>query len=300
MDLVIMVIIVLHLLLALVYSWDWFESFGRIQEAVIRLVISLFLPLIGVLTLKFVDHFYDQSSSAQMDELYLGHGALTDELQLLRAVDERSADASAPAVDVLSLGGYDARRRMVMDTLGQPDTADYMSVLRTALGNDDQETSHYASVVIMDVQQRMQDGLAARERALKENPGDPGALGELEEELYRVITSGALDENSLPRHYARFREVSDELLAGPAPEPGCFHRRIAIDLRRHDDAHAKSTVERFVEIHPDCEDAVLDTLRVCVRMNDRAWLDRFLSQLGSMPVMLTERTLRYIRFWNQR
>ena len=295
-----MVIIVLHLLLALVYSWDWFESFGRAQEAVIRLAFSLFLPLIGVLVLKFVDRLYDQSSSAQMDELYLGRGSLTDELQLLRAVDGRSAAAVAPAVDVLALDGYDARRRMVMNTLSRPDTADYLSVLRSALDNDDQETSHYASVVIMDVQQGMQELLAARERALKESPGDPEALEDLEEGLYWVITSEALDESSLSRHYARFREVSDELLDAATPDPGCFHRRIAIDLKQHNDAHARSTVERFVEVHPDSEDAVLDTLRVCVRVNDSVWLDRFLSQLGSMPVVLTERSLRYIRFWNQR
>ena len=53
---------------------------------------------------------------------------------------------------------------------------------------------------------------------------------------------------------------------------------------------------RYLEIHPDDEDAVLDAIRVCVQQNDRAGLDALLDRLGDMPVVLTSKSLRYIRF----
>lgn len=49
MDIVILILLVLHLLSACVYAWDWYQDNGRWQEAVIRLGISLCLPLLGVL-----------------------------------------------------------------------------------------------------------------------------------------------------------------------------------------------------------------------------------------------------------
>lgn len=296
MDMILYILLAIHVILSLVYPWDWFQTYGRIQEAIVRMVISLFLPLVGVVTMKLVDYFYEQNPYAQMDELYLGRGELTDELQLLRAVDSQQAAKTAPGVDVLQLDNYDERRRMVMNTLRQSDTADYMDVLRRALVNEDRETSHYASVVIMDLQERMQRQLVAVERRLREDPDNPDALYALEEELYSIIRSEVIDENSLPRYYNRYIQVSDELLAQASPSAECFHRRIKVDLKTHDSTHAKETAERFLTSNPDSEDAVVDMINVCVQLNDRAELDKLLDNLGSMPVVLTERSLQYIRY----
>lgn len=319
MDAVIAVLLVLHVLLASVYTWDWFDSFGRLQEAVIRLVVGLTLPLVGVLVLKLVDFFSEQDASAQMDEIWLGRGEVADDLNLLRDVDASAADRAAPAVDVLALNDYGDRRRMIMDTLRHADTADYIDVLREALANEDRETSHYASVVIMDLQSRVQTRLADLGSRLAEDPGDPETLEVMERELYGVIRDGVIDENSLPRYYDAYLSVSDHLLARalsgaekdatPArpdpvgadrdvagPDPGCFHRRVLVDLRRGETEHARETANAYLRAHPDSEDAVLDVIRVCVRQSDREGLDRLLDRLDDLPVMLTSRSLRYIRF----
>lgn len=296
MDVVVIVLLALHVLLSLVYAWDWFGSFGRLQEAAVRLVIGLMLPLVGVLTLKLVDFFAEKNAEAQMDELFLGRGELSDDLQLLRPVDERGILDAAPAVDVLELNDYDDRRAMIMNTLRQNDTADYVDVLREALANDDQETSHYASVVIMDLQQQVHARLAELGRRLEDDPDDLDALGALEQELYQVIKEGVVDENSLPRYVERYWEVSNRLLEEGRPSASHFHHRIAADLKTGSDEHARSVARRYLEIHPDDEDAVLDAIRVCVQQNDRPGLDALLDRLGDMPVVLTSKSLRYIRF----
>ena len=296
MDVVVIVLLALHVLLSLVYAWDWFGSFGRFQEAAVRLVIGLMLPLVGVLTLKLVDFFAEKNAGAQMDELFLGRGELSDDLQLLRPVDERGILDAAPAVDVLELNDYDDRRAMIMNTLRQNDTADYVDVLREALANDDQETSHYASVVIMDLQQQVHARLAELGRRLEDDPDDLDALGALEQELYQVIKEGVVDENSLPRYVERYWEVSHRLLGEGRPSATHYHHRIAADLKTRSGEHARSVARRYLEIHPDDEDAVLDAIRVCVQQNDRAGLDALLDRLGDMPVVLTSKSLRYIRF----
>ena len=48
--------------------------------------------------------------------------------------------------------------------------------------------------------------------------------------------------------------------------------------------------------HPDSEDAVVDRIESFIRMSDRQGLDQFLARLKEMPVMLTSKSLPYIRF----
>lgn len=296
MDRIVIILLVLHVMTALLYAWDWHQSYGRWQESLIRLVISLCLPLLGVLLCKLVDFFAETNASAQMDELYLGRGEMLDELELLRPVDLAQEVDKAPALDVLKMEQYSQRRKLIMDTLRQGDTLEYLSILQYALSNEDQETSHYASTVIMDLQKHVQEGLAQRQRAYQENPKDPTCQAALEQELHRSITSGVFDKNTLSQYRARYIDLSDQLLAGGQVREEWYHNRIQIDLQIGDNLHAKELSQSFVQDYPDSEDAVVDRIQVFIRMADRQELDGFLGELKNMPVMLTSKSLPYIRF----
>ena len=296
MELILLILLTLHLLLSGLYAWDWYRDNGRIQECVIRLVFCLFLPLVGVLVFKLIDYFADRCADAQMDELYLGQGQILDELRLLRPVSAEAEIDTSPAVDVLTLGDYDYRRRMIMDTLRDEDTIEYLPILRQALSNEDRETSHYASTVIMDLQKRVQDGLARCRRAWKDHPEDPACQAAYEQELYRTITSSVFDKSTMGRYRSRYEQLSGQLLAGPKVEPDWYHHRIQLDLALGDNLHASELADRFVQEHPDNEDAVVDRIQVFIRLADRQGLDQFLARLKQMPVMLTSKSLPYIRF----
>lgn len=296
MDLIFLILLVLHLLTSLLYAWDWYQDFDRWQESLIRLAISLCLPLVGVLLWKMVDYFAEHNASAQMDELYLGRGKRMDQLELLRPIDHEREIDKAPALDVLKMDQYSQRRRLIMETLRQDDTMDYLAVLQEALSNEDRETSHYASTVIMDLQKRVQDGLARRQRAYEDHPEDPACQRALEAELYRTITSSVFDRSTMGRYRTRYEQLSDRLLAASPVEPDWYHHRIQLDLASGDNLHASRLSERFVQEHPDSEDAVVDRIQLCIRMADRQALDQFLARLKEMPVMLTSKSLPYIRF----
>ena len=162
MELILWILLALHLLLGVFYALDWFQDYGRLQETVIRLVLALCFPFVGFLLCKLVNYFLKKAPQFQMDSLYLGHGEMLDELELLRPMDKSAEVDKVPGVDTLRAGEYGRRRRMVMDTLREQDTAEYLSVLKEALLNEDQETSHYASAVIMDLQKRIQASVLER------------------------------------------------------------------------------------------------------------------------------------------
>lgn len=271
MELILWILLALHLLLGVFYALDWFQDYGRLQETVIRLVLALCFPFVGFLLCKLVDYFLKKAPQFQMDSLYLGHGEMLDELELLRPMDKSAEVDKVPGVD----------------TLREQDTAEYLSVLKEALLNEDQETSHYASAVIMDLQKRIQASVLERQRAYRQEPEDPQRQEELEGELYRILESGAFDENSLGRYYAQYREISDVLLAREDGDPQWYHRRVGVDLRTGEDLHARETAEAFLEKFPENEDAVVDCIQVYLQMRDRKALDRLLDRLGDLPVVLT-------------
>ena len=284
MELILWILLALHLLLGVFYALDWFQDYGRLQETVIRLVLALAFPFVGFLLCKLVDYFLKKAPQFQMDSLYLGHGEMLDELELLRPMDKSAEVDKVPGVD----------------TLREQDTAEYLSVLKEALLNEDQETSHYASAVIMDLQKRIQASVLERQRAYRQEPEDPQRQEELEGELYRILESGAFDENSLGRYYAQYREISDVLLAREDGDPQWYHRRVGVDLRTGEDVHAQETAEAFLEKFPENEDAVVDCIQVYLQMRDRKALDRLLDRLGDLPVVLTQKSLTYIRFLRER
>ena len=284
MELILWILLALHLLLGVFYALDWFQDYGRLQETVIRLVLALAFPVVGFLLCKLVDYFLKKAPQFQMDSLYLGHGEMLDELELLRPMDKSAEVDKVPGVD----------------TLREQDTAEYLSVLKEALLNEDQETSHYASAVIMDLQKRIQASVLERQRAYRQEPEDPQRQEELEGELYRILESGAFDENSLGRYYAQYREISDVLLAREDGDPQWYHRRVGVDLRTGEDVHAQETAEAFLEKFPENEDAVVDCIQVYLQMRDRKALDRLLDRLGDLPVVLTQKSLTYIRFLRER
>ena len=300
MELILWILLAPHLLLGVFYALDWFQDYGRVQETVIRLVLALCFPFVGFLLCKLVDYFLKKAPQFQMDSLYLGHGEMLDELELLRPMDKSAEVDKVPGVDTLRAWEYGRRRRMVMDTLREQDTAEYLSVLKEALLNEDQETSHYASAVIMDLQKRIQASVLERQRAYRQEPEDPQRQEELEGELYRILESGAFDENSLGRYYAQYREISDVLLAREDGDPQWYHRRVGVDLRTGEDLHARETAEAFLEKFPENEDAVVDCIQVYLQMRDRKALDRLLDRLGDLPVVLTQKSLTYIRFLRER
>ena len=125
---------------------------------------------------------------------------------------------------------------------------------------------------------------------------DPWSEKLLEQELYHIMESGVFDRHTMARYQAQYSQLSDRLLAGGEIRSEWYHHRVRVDLQAGAALHAKATAFRFMEACPDNEDAVVDVIQACIQLSDRESLDRFLARLKDMPVMLTDKSLPYIRF----
>ena len=284
----------LYLLLCVFYSYDRVFNRGSVQDVIVSLLLCLALPIVGFILIWMMDVSVMKKERRDISGVFRSR-AVERDLQTLRPVDHEEESNRAPMMEKLSLDSYETRRQSMMETLSDGDAMDYLSVLRMAMENDDSETSHYASSIMMMLQSRVQAGVQQRLRALEQHPEDEAAALACEEELYKLLSSGLLDAQSLRRYEAEYDKLSDALLAGTTPGESVFSHRTAWCLRQGDYATAARLLEKYLEQYPESDEAVYDQLCLYIGAHDIEGFQSFRRTLGERPVRLTNRTLRLLR-----
>lgn len=285
---------VLYLLLCLLYSYDRIFNRGSVQDVILSLLLCLALPVVGFVLLWMLDLSAMKGKRRDFSGIFRG-GTFHRDLQTLRPVDMEEERNRAPMMEKLSLDSYELRRQSMMETLSDGDAMDYLEVLRMAMENDDSETSHYASSIMMMLQSRVQSSVQQKLRAQEQHPEDEKTALACEEELYQLLSSGLLDAQSLRRYEAAYGKLSDRLLAQDVPREAVLSHRASWCLRQGDYATAARVLERYLALYPESEEAVYDQLCLYVSTHDIEGIRRFRRSLGARPVKLTSRTLKLLR-----
>ncbi|MBE5949964.1 MAG: hypothetical protein E7260_00070 [Lachnospiraceae bacterium] len=294
---VIYILFGLHILLCIVYALDYRYDRGNLQNTLLRFVICFFVPVFGFAFLWFSDFFEKRMKKIGGREK-LDFQEKRTELELLNPLDLSEEINRVPMVEALQMGDYSFRRKVVVDTMRE-DALDYIDVLKTALLNEDSETSHYASSVIMDVQGKLHASLFEKEVRFQEEPEDSENTYAYEKELYRIIKSGIYEKRDLHKYYVKYKVVSDYLLKQEEVREKTYHNRIEIDLETEDVLHAGWLCEKFLKEYPASEDMVVDFICFYIKTKDKEGLEQFLINLKSLPVVLSSYALQYIRFFER-
>lgn len=295
------ILICLHVLIAVTYALDYRydNEYSNSQDAMLRFAIIFMIPVFGFAFMWYADFYSNKYKNTEGEDLRLFLDN-TSELELLKPIDISDEINKVPMIEALQMGDYSFRRKMVVDTLKEDDTVEYLDVLREALLNEDSETSHYASAVIMDIQGKLQDSLFRREVAFYENADDVGKALDYEKELYKVIQSGIYDSRNLNKYYVKYKVVSDKILEGENVSEHCYHNRIEIDFATEDIVHAQFMCDLYKKKFPSSEEMVVDNIKLCIKIKDRERLDCFLEELKTLPVLLTSYSLQYVRFFERK
>lgn len=293
-----LILLILHVILSVVYAADYYYNNTEMSGTIFRFAMVILIPVFGFVFMWFTDYYADRVNREKNNDIRLMLDNKT-ELELLKPIDAGDEVNKVPMVEALEMGDYSFRRKMVIDTLKEEDTTEYLDVLREALVNEDSETSHYASAIIMDIQGRLQDSLFKKELAYNKNHDEKTAC-EYEKELYKVIKSGIYDSRNLNKYYVKYKIVSDAILKNKKIDESCIHNRIDIDFCTEDTLHAQQMCDLYKRAYPESEEMVVDNIKLCIKMKDRERLDAFLEELKSMPVLLTSYSLQYVRFFEGR
>lgn len=294
---VLLILAGLYLLLCIVYALDCFYTEGSMQETLYGLVVCIFLPGVGFVLVWMKRYYAKRQQVHDLSSVMKDDGFFEDDLSVLKAIDQEAEMNHVPMEEALSMNNYDFRRKRVMETLNFSDAMSYMGVLRMAMENEDSETSHYASSIIMLLQEQMQTSLQKKSYAWEQNKADRAAGCQYETELYRLLSGELMDAQSLHRYHIAYAQLSDELLGVEKPEEMLLQHRGEIAMAAGDLSAAAQVIERYLSLYPHSEEAVYQKIMLCIRTRDRSALQEFCNSLSERPVALTRRVLDYIRFF---
>ena len=216
----------LYLFFCLLYARRTAARAESLQKGVFCLVLSLALPGAGPLLLWFCDHCARRTKPADYAEFYRGSEFCPDDLRRLQTPDLRAETDRVPMEEALLVSDLSYRRGMVMHLLDEADPLACLPALRRALANEDSETSHYASVAIMELRRKLQQQLDEAEARWRKVPRDADACAAWEELLYNVMQTDLFDRDVRRRLMQRHTALTNQMLRGSHPSEACLHHRI--------------------------------------------------------------------------
>lgn len=291
-------ILAAHILFVSIYITIWKRKNTNNNQLIMRFIFALFMPVVGFLLFLFIPNY---GRNKQIIKEVSKNGDNENNLEkfgYLNYFDKENEINKIPMQEALNMNDFKLRRKMIMDTLKNDDVFEYLDVLKEAMNNEDTETSHYATAVILEMQKKVNNVVQALEYEYKSSSEKSGIIKKLEVNYEKIIFSNLYDERNTKRYCSRYKEISDEIFKGSSIEEKYYLNRIRVDFKTKDYLNAGVLCEEYKKKYPESEDMVLCNIKYCVLSKNRKQLDKFFDELKQLPVKLTVKSLEYIRFFN--
>lgn len=289
------IFISLYMLLGLTCFAVWFAK-DR-QEGIFRLSVILFLPVLGYLLFFYL--WLKERSARGNNKEYLSCGDREDTINkiTIKGFDPKMVLNLVPLEEALLLNDNSVKRKLLLDIL-KKDITKYPAILKTALGSEDSETSHYAAAGIVEIKRKLLKSVQEWSRKY-ETKKDEDTLIFYAHALKKYQGCGLLDETSNRKAKEAYQKVLKELLEFYSHEEEFFIDRINYEIEAGEFELAGLYCKKFMDAHKQGEMPYLMYLKLFYQSRDRNSFDDILKALEASNVSLSRNTWNIIKFWTE-
>ena len=291
------VMMILYVCTAVFHAWLTLAQGKGMIKGLYVLVMDLALPGFGFFFLWFCDILSVKSRKNGFEEMSENRYYDEDNLQLLQAPDSKSEMDRVSMKEALQFNSYGYRRNMIMQILMEEDPLQYLDVLQQALNNDDTETSHYASTIIMELQRKMQEEISAARFAFERDPENMEKAKASEQILYRVVMSELFDDHNRALLVHEYQDVIHAIMDHGAMNEICYRHDLDVLIAMKNMTEADRISKLYMERYPESEDALGYVMKCLIASRNGAGMQELIRKLPSLPVTLTQKTLPYVRMF---
>ncbi|TQK62189.1 hypothetical protein FB479_106273 [Brevibacillus sp. AG162] len=290
-------LVILYLVVSVGYSL--LRSRGNNKQVLImRLLVTGFLPIFGLLLLVMTD-VYKRTSKKHVNELMLESDLLklAEGSNIFRRADMEKEMNVVPVEDILFLNDTSTRRKMLIDVLKEQ-TIWQIGTLETALQNEDSETVHYAAAALTEMRRNLQLQLQDLSVKYEENKQDLEVLRAYADVLKKYLDSSLIDQRTFVKFSYTYSFVLESLLDIYQEEESYFVDKINCELVNQSYEKAAQYCQLFHEHHPESEQPYVMSLKRFFTLRDHAGFVAEMNRLKSSSVKISHATLMMIRYWN--
>lgn len=217
--------------------------------------------------------------------------------QSIMSVSSQAAQ-TVPLEEALLINDPQKRRALMMNML-RSDPRKYMDILLVARFNEDQETAHYATATLLEVQHQTQLELQRLQARIKRHPADDDARAKYIWALQEYCDSGLL-EAQLLRHQRLLLAEALEAMRERAQTPEFLCLEVRNHLNLEVPSKARDCAQYMLDKWPLDERSWLEMMRVCVETRDKPGMDRLLDLTKDVKIEWTSAGYERLKYWTNR
>ncbi len=284
-------VLMIYYIISIIYLF--FQYRKDRKNIVIKLLIIMFGPFIGLIILYFMFH------NIENDKDLIPEGLIevdNEESEILRKVDVEKETSIVPMKDALLLNNNQTKRKMLMDIL-KNDSFGHIEILQTALKNDDTETSHYAATAIQDIIGKLHNSIHQMEFQLEKNQNDLTILTSFAQVIKQYLNIGFLDERSEKQYLYRYSQILERIIGIKPFEKEPYIEKINCDLQLGELETAEKFTQIFIQNCSNEEESFFMAMKLYYILKDQLKFKEILQSLKDSPVRLSPQGLNKLRFW---
>lgn len=292
-----MMYIGLYFLLSIIVTFV--ISKGNLKEWLFKLTIVTLLPIIGWFLpsvwpnkwLKKEEHFFGNYLTEQSSDIQI------DILKNVRKIEKQQELNSISIDEALLVNDVAVRRKVLIDVLKE-DAQQYIHVLKTAVVNEDTETSHYAVTAVIEVKRKLTLLMQKLAVAYSQNQKDSTLIQTYATLIKDYLNSGFLDEQSTKKNQAQFIFLMEQLINNNDATEETYIEKIKMELAFHDTIAAEQTAKLFKRQFPLNEQAYILSIKVYFETSAIEKLRQEIEALKAVPITLSHEAINYVRYWS--
>lgn len=275
-------------------------STKNVKEWSLKLMIVSFLPIIG----WFLPIIWPQKLIKNKGELFGKYMSEQNEdisLELLAAHEKIEKEKElniVPIEDALVVSDYTTRRKIMIDVLKE-DTLQYMDVIKTAVLNEDTETSHYAVTAIMEIKRKLTISLQELSVQFDQNPTNSHVSQAYADVLKEYMRSGFLDEQTLRKYKYTYIQVLGQILQNGGRHEQAFEEKLKVEMELKEYLAAEATCSQYLKEYPNSESPYLSLLELYYTTKSTIKMQNILDDLKKSTIKLSNQALTIVRYWSE-
>lgn len=290
----ILYVVLSGILLAIFHRSSW-------KEWLVAMVLVAFLPIIGWTfaavwpkkTIRNEGELFESYMNGLDQDILIRRDAIHTKVDIQKELDV------IPIEEALLVNDHVTRRRVMIDVLKE-DAGQYMKVLRTAVQNEDTETSHYAVSAIMEVKRKLALALQRCSSDYERNPDSLQVAQRYRDVLKQYMDSGYLDDRTLRSYEEVYLGLLDQIImTGTVGINRDFEEKMMCEMKRASYKEAEQTGISYLTKFPDREEPYLRLIELYYTTKAPNSMHRMIQALKESDTVLTNHGLTLVRYWSE-
>lgn len=202
--------------------------------------------------------------------------------------------------EVMQVGQKEEKRALLLNVL-KDDLIDNASFIRSAMGDSDSETTHYAASATMQVNSKLRTAIQALESRQQLEPQDPQLLVDLLTTISDYLNIGVLTQRDYDYYRNKYIRYFNALMLLDEPRLSCDdYLKQADYLYLSLDAHKAIQTAIGARDRFKTEEAHLKVLELYYKTGNHKQFDIAFKAFKQADLTISNQGLELIRFWSHR